>query len=449
MTKRCSVLLALLVAYGGAGFGESLGIAQQSLAAQTPALDSLLVAAERHWPELAQRKAETRAATARAGEAARAFRPNVSVGGTYTLAAGGRAIALPVGDLLNPVYTSLNGLTQTAAFPQIDNVEEQFLPNNFYDARLRVSQPIIDPTLRLQRELAGAGVQAAAAATDVSRQVLTYRVRQAYFQAVQAREATAIYVVADSVLAEALRTTRSLIRNGAGLPLARERLLAERAQLTARAAAADARLANAEAQLAYLTGEERVLAARVSEPPNLPIDDAGIARAELEQLDAALRGKDAELAIEDRFRAPRLGAQLDVGSQDFDFGLQPYALVGLNLEVPLYDGGRVRERRARLRAEREATVAQRDGALRGFRLQAAVARNDFAAARTALDAYVPAVDAAERTLRDATRLYRAGSSSYLELLDARAQVTRVRLEESVARADTWLRYVAWLYAVAR
>ena len=442
MTKRRSVAYFLAVYLSVAGFAERL-------TAQTPALDSLLQTARDNWPELARRAAETRAAVAQQGEAARAFRPNVNVGGTYTLAAGGRAIALPVGDLLNPVYASLNGITQTDAFPQIGNVEEQFLPNNFYDARLRVTQPILDPTLRLRKDLAAAGIEVAAAATEVTRQGLDVQVRQAYFQVLQAREALRIYAAADSLLAEALRTTRSLIRNGAGLPLARERLLAERAQLTAQTAAAEAQLANAGARLSYLTGEDAVPTERLAPPPPLPESDADPVRAELAQLDAALRGKDVELAIEDKFRAPRLGAQLDVGSQDFDFGLQPYALAGLSLDIPLYDGGRVKQRQARLRAERDATAAQREGALRGFRLQAAVARNDYAAARAALAAYTPAISAAERTLTDATRLYRAGASSYLELLDARTQVTRVRLEENVARYDTWLRYVAWLRAVGQ
>ena len=36
------------------------------------------------------------------------FIPSVDFGASYTLAEGGRTIAFPVGDLLNPVYSTLN-----------------------------------------------------------------------------------------------------------------------------------------------------------------------------------------------------------------------------------------------------------------------------------------------------------------------------------------------------
>src|SRR5262250_1722202 len=39
----------------------------------------------------------------------------------YTLARGGRSIDLPVGDLLNPVYKTLNQLTATNQFPTVKN----------------------------------------------------------------------------------------------------------------------------------------------------------------------------------------------------------------------------------------------------------------------------------------------------------------------------------------
>lgn len=426
------------------GFGESLR-------AQTAALDALLERARATRPELAQRRAELRAAGAQLAESQLAFRPNVSFGTSYTLAVGGRAIALPVGDLLNPVYASLNGLTQSEAFPQIENVEEQLFPNNFYDARLRVEQPILDPNLRLQRERAVVGTRAAEAGVEATALGIDYRVRQAYFQRLQAAEAVQILDAADTLLVEALRTTRSLIRNGAGLPLARERLLAERAQLRAQRTGVEAQLANATALLAFLTGEApAAIDSLVRAPGDGPaVEPEGVERPEIRQLRAATAATDVELAIEDKFRAPRLGARVDAGSQAFDFGFQPYVLAGLTLDIPLYDGGRVRQRQARLRAERDATAARIEEAQLGFALEADLARNRLTAAEATLSYYAPAVASAERALQDARLLYRNDASTYLQLLDARTQVTRVRLERNVAFYDTWLRYVDLLRALGR
>ena len=50
-------------------------------------------------------------------EAKGLFMPAVSFNATYTLAYGGRAIQFPIGDLLNPVYSTLNQLTESQNFP--------------------------------------------------------------------------------------------------------------------------------------------------------------------------------------------------------------------------------------------------------------------------------------------------------------------------------------------
>jgi outer membrane protein len=81
------------------------------------------------------------------------YRPSVNFGTQYTLAYGGRSIALPIGDLFNPVYNTLNQLTGTNNFGSLENVETQFLPNNFYDARIRVQQPIYYPEISLGKSI--------------------------------------------------------------------------------------------------------------------------------------------------------------------------------------------------------------------------------------------------------------------------------------------------------
>jgi hypothetical protein len=48
---------------------------------------------------------------------------------SYTLAAGGRTIELPIGDLLNDVYSSLENLTGSA-FHRL-KIKCGFTPNNF------------------------------------------------------------------------------------------------------------------------------------------------------------------------------------------------------------------------------------------------------------------------------------------------------------------------------
>ncbi|MFO0450566.1 MAG: TolC family protein, partial [Pseudomonadota bacterium] len=57
-------------------------------------------------------------------EARNLFLPTTWFETQYTLAKGGRTIDIPIGDLLNPVYNTLNQLTSSTRFPQIQNVKE-------------------------------------------------------------------------------------------------------------------------------------------------------------------------------------------------------------------------------------------------------------------------------------------------------------------------------------
>src|ERR1041384_1290054 len=74
-------------------------------------------------------------------EAKSLFLPNVELNGTYTLAGGGRTVDIPVGDLVNPVYKTLNQLTASNSFPQIQNQNVLLNPNNFYDAKNKNNIP--------------------------------------------------------------------------------------------------------------------------------------------------------------------------------------------------------------------------------------------------------------------------------------------------------------------
>src|SRR5689334_23318242 len=75
------------------------------------------------------------------------FYPQVELNAQYTLSNGGRSIDLPIGDLLNPVYSTLNQLTSDSKFPQIQNQSVRFLPNDFQDTKIEVSVPLYNPSL--------------------------------------------------------------------------------------------------------------------------------------------------------------------------------------------------------------------------------------------------------------------------------------------------------------
>jgi hypothetical protein len=81
------------------------------------------------------------------------FKPNVNFNTTLSTAQGGRKIEIPIGDLVNPVYTTLNKLTQTNSFPQIQNSSEQLVPKDFYDVRFKTTMPLINAELKYNQAI--------------------------------------------------------------------------------------------------------------------------------------------------------------------------------------------------------------------------------------------------------------------------------------------------------
>ncbi|HRF41840.1 MAG TPA: TolC family protein, partial [Saprospiraceae bacterium] len=139
--------------------------------------------------------------------------PSVSFNATYTRALGGRSISLPIGDLMNPVYSTLNQLTQSNQFPQIENVKEQFLPDNFHDTRFRVVQPLYNTDLRYNKLLREQSAVIPQAAQAVHAHQLRYDIEQAYYRHLQTLEALRIYRASLGVVQELHRVTQRLVDN--------------------------------------------------------------------------------------------------------------------------------------------------------------------------------------------------------------------------------------------
>jgi hypothetical protein len=70
-------------------------------------MDNLVLKEKKHQP----RKSQLALKSAKS-----LFLPTTYFEGQYTLANGGREISIPVGDLLNPVYQTLNQITGSSKF---------------------------------------------------------------------------------------------------------------------------------------------------------------------------------------------------------------------------------------------------------------------------------------------------------------------------------------------
>jgi len=424
-------------------FGVNMAVAQDFL--------PLVNMAWENNHELKAKNFQLESATKSLLEAKAMYGPDVKFGIQYTLAAGGRSIAFPVGDLLNPVYSTLNQLTLSNAFPQIENVNEQFLPNNFYDARFRVTQAIYYPDLAINKKLKVEMLEQKNLEIKAFKRLVSKQTMQAYIQYAMTQNAIDIYLSADTLLNEAKRTTQSMIKNGIALPTAMSRLENQSAELLSQKTEALSNQKNAEKALRFVLG--------INEKGNIPSLDGfnrvptlgldNIAdREELLQLKQATIMQSLAVQREEKHYLPKIGAQLDAGSQDFDFGWEPYALLGINVDMNIYDSKKHHHRKQAAKVEIMATEAMYLQAENQIKLQQNVAKENLNTAIKQANIFETRIKATQKIYDEVFAKYKEGTAGYIELVDAQTQYTQIKMQHLLAKNNAWIKWSEYIYAAA-
>ncbi len=259
-------------------------------------------------------------------EAKSFFLPTTWFEGQYTVAEGGRSIDIPVGSLLNPVYKSLNQLSGQEKFPMINNVSEQLNPDNFYDLRIRTTLPIVNPDLRINRNIKDQQTHLQQYETDIYKRELVKEVKTAWYNYLMSTTAIRIYQNALDVVTRNLAVNRSLLANGKGLPAYVSRAEAEVAKVETQLHNAGNEQKNARFYFNFLLNRHLESAVGIPEAIHNrealtylqdTLYDIG-EREELKSLQTMGDINSNVMKMNRAFRVPRLNAFLDIGTQAFD-----------------------------------------------------------------------------------------------------------------------------------
>lgn len=425
-------------------------IAAQSLVAQSPILDGYVNDGIRQSEQIKQQDYLGRQRQYALDEAKGLALPSLSLNGSYTLAAGGRTISIPVGDMLNPVYTTLNQLTGSNAFPQLENVNEQLNPNNFYDLKLRATYPLYNPDVRYNKQIKEQATGLSELDQAVAKKSLTENIRVAYFSYLQARQAVVIYRQALALLQENRRVNQKLFENGIANYTVVTRAANEITKMEAQIAEAENNVRNATSYFNFLlnrpldtTIEVDSMYTDVNYRFPQQVSGAPGNREELRQL--ALVGAMQETALkwQQTYKLPRVNAFLDAGSQAFDFEVgngSLYLLGGLAIELPLYSGNRNVAKVQQAKMEVAATASRQALAAAQLNLQWENSLRTYQSALEIFNSAKSQVESAARYYRDMEKRYREGQALYIEYLDARNEFTQAQLQQSLSLLEVW---VAW------
>src|SRR6202012_6022822 len=209
-------LVLFMIALSPACFGQIAPPAAQSgqAAYVEEAVSGLVSDALAGNLELDGAGAQTAQRLAALDQARALYLPSLDLNARYTRANGGRTIDFPVGDLLNPVYATLNQITGTSKFPAVQNQEINFQRTREQDTQVSLTQPLYDARISAGRAAAQSQYEASTAARTALAGRIARDMREAYYRWLQARAQIGKFDATVELAAENRRVNESLFRNG-------------------------------------------------------------------------------------------------------------------------------------------------------------------------------------------------------------------------------------------
>jgi outer membrane protein len=390
------------------------------------------------------------------------FFPRVSASSAYTLASGGRTITIPVGDLMNPVYATLNQLTGTNQFPQIENSTTQFLPNNFHDTKIRIIQPLFNSDIyfgyKAQKEL----ITVQQAQKNVYENELRYSITSSYLQYLQSEEAISILASTRQFVTELVDLNRKLVAND---KITRDALLTseyELAKVEQQLSEAEKNNQTAQAYFNFLLNrdwsaniqKDSALVSGVIDTQTIETlaGQAVSNRQEIKQLQGARRANEVVLDMNQANQyLPKLSAVADLGYQGFEYKFnneQQYALMQFNLTWDLFRGMERKAKTRQAEIDQQLLDNRLDQTKKLIELEVVQAHQELRASEKSFIAAQSGVRSAERALQIVNARYREGQALLIELLDAQNKLTLAQLNQSVTRFELLRKEAALQKAVA-
>lgn len=378
-------------------------------------------------------------------EAKSLFFPNISLNARYSVSEGGRTIDLPIGDLLNPVYASLNQLLQQNAFPQIENLSFLFLRPFEQETKLRLIQPIFSSDLHFNQAIRKELVQTEKVSLEQYQMELTAEIKKAWYQVARAEALVRMLHQSRILLEENVRVNDRLVAND---KLTLDHLYRSQTELSKfdqQITEAEKNKTLAAAYLNFLVNRPLQQAVLLSVPvqlpviPESPLELQGLAqnnRLEIKQLEGLARAADYQLRMNKAKALPEIFLVADYGLQgekyrfnrDADF-TQASAL----LSWDLFHGFNKRARVRQSLIQKEILEIKKEETRHLVDLQVLQAHQELVSDLQMLESAKAQLKSAREGFRLTQRRYEEGMASLIEFIDARASLTQAEENEISTR----------------
>lgn len=418
------------------------------LLSQENSLESYILEGFQHNLALKQKEMNYNKSLAALSQSKALFYPNIGFNARYSVADGGRTIDFPVGDLLNPVYTTLNQLTQSQQFPQVKNEQIYFLRPTEQETMLSLYQPLFNSDIFFQYKIRKNLSDAAFIGIDLYKRELVKEIKTAYYNYLKTVSALKLVDQTLEVVKENLRVSERLVANDKVTVDAVYRSRAELSKVERQMAEAEKFHESAKSYFNFLLNKPLESYIEI-DSNNIFIDSLLLSSAE--SIDVALQNREEFMQLEEYMRASEhnlklnkfnrtptlnLGVNYGIQGETYTFNdKSDFLMASVVMQWKIFHGMETRSKIQQASIEHEILQEQQKELKNQVSMQVIDAwYGERAAAKAVVAARTQSLSAT-KAFEIVRKKYNQGQTSLLEFINVRTDMTNADLNLILASYD--------------
>ena len=428
------------------------------LFSQNSALDKYIKLGVESNLVLKQKELAHQEAIVKLKEARGLFLPEVTLNARYTIARGGRTIDLPLGDLMNPVYSSLNDLTGSN-FPMIPNESNLLQPEKEQETKLELIQPVFNRSIYLNKQIQIENIGMSEADLHRYRETLIFQIKEAYYNLLKSEKVEQLVQSTKKLVKENLRVSQKLLDNDM---VTKESVLRSKTEVNKVALSETEAIKGHKLAIAYLNFllnrpleepiETDIKTAPIQSFNKFQLTDQAIEnRSELKLMDHQIESLDLLAKVNSAANMPSLTFVANYGflGEEYNFGSDYDVFTGtLSLNWTLFKGRVNKRKRQQTLIRKQQAELSKANLSNSIRFEVKESLLEVNRQKRNIELSETQSRESQEVYKIIDKKYRLGESSLIELMDARTNMTDAEFNLIISRFDYWISIANLEYTTA-
>ena len=399
-------------------------------------------------------------------EARGLFFPSLDLNARYSRAGGGRKIEIPIGDLVNPIYKTLNQLLimegLSPAFPEnLPNQTVPFLREKEHDTYLRLVLPIIQPAIWSNYGLNTDLFDIEKVRTDIFKRSLVSEIKRGYYNYLKATKVVDLYEKIEDLQMENLRVSERLFEADKATKDIVYRARAEMSKTEQDKIQVENLQRQSKSYFNFILNRplesEIILNDKDQVPFYLPPDlesekeRAFKNREEIKQIRSAISAAGHNESIARSRFYPGLSAALDHGFQGEKYRFtsdDDYWMASLVLQWNVFNGYQDEAKQQQAYLEKKKLITKEDEIKKQIELEVERILDNLNVAFKTIDVAKQQLESARESFKIIRKKFEEGIAAQIEYQDAQTTLTNAAINEVISTYDYFITYATYERIVA-